>query len=210
MSFGFTHLVVNGCSYTRCVGLKNPSKDGWPALLANMLGVQLIDLATPGGGNGAIFRTTLDFIHTNPLPNPLYLIAFSHSSRREEYLQSKGAYCNLHLNQLMTTNLEKILISEYNQLEYSKNKLRYWLATVNTLKANNISYLTTDFMPDFDIDLSTHCPELYAAVNNDSNRIEDFFKLCIGLPKLPCGHEDLPAMQIIADYAYNEIKKRWH
>jgi hypothetical protein len=211
MNFGFSHLIVNGCSYTSCVGLENPDEDGWPKLLANRLGVPLINLAEPGSGNDRLFRTTVDHVYNNPLPNPLYLLAFSHSSRREEYLgHSKKDYYNLHLNHAAQTELERILITEYNQIEYSKTKLRYWVTIVNTLKANNISYLTTDFMPDFELNPRNYSPDLYDAVNTDINRIEDFFRLCDGLPKLPCGHETLTTMKIIAEYAYKEIEKRWH
>lgn len=218
MNFGFSHLIVNGCSFTYCQGLKNPLEEGWPKLLADKLGIPVINLSKPGSGNDRIFRTTIDSIYTNPVPNPLYVIAFSHSSRREEYLNTKrdstiDEYTNIHLNQSATIELERILMLEYNQLEYSKRKLRYWLALVNTFKVNNISYLTTDFIQDKPEDLQilikNHKP-IYDAINNDPNRIENREAIINNIPTLPCGHDDYPAMTVIADYLYKEIEKRWH
>jgi hypothetical protein len=83
---------------------------------------------------------------------------------------------------------------------------------VNTFKANNISYLTTDFIPDLPKDiikLKNSYSELWDAVNNDPNRIIDLEQLTRGLDKLPCGHEDYPAMPILANYIHEEIRKRW-
>ena len=37
-----THLVVNGCSWTYCQGLDDPKTQGWPALLAKKLGVEVL------------------------------------------------------------------------------------------------------------------------------------------------------------------------
>jgi hypothetical protein len=50
---------------------------------------------------------------------------------------------------------------------------------------------------------------LWDAVNNDPNRIIDLEQLTRGLDKLPCGHEDYPAMPILANYIHEEIRKRW-
>jgi hypothetical protein len=216
MTNNFSHLVVNGCSLTVCAGLDNPAEQGWPKLIADKLGIPLINLAKSGSGNDYILRTTVEHVYKNPLHNPLYIVAFSHSSRREEYCAEIKTYDQLHINYKPFNELtyyEKGYALNYDPIDRVKVKINLWLGVVNTLRANKISYLTTDYIPELtqDIDeLSKSYGELITAVNNDPNRLVDFEFLTRGMPKLPCGHEDLPAMQILADYTYKEIQKRWH
>ena len=54
-----SHLVVNGCSFTRCQGITNPDIDGWPALLAKKLNVPVVNLAKNGSGCDGIYLRTL-------------------------------------------------------------------------------------------------------------------------------------------------------
>jgi hypothetical protein len=219
MTNNFSHLVVNGCSFTYCEGLRYPLLEGWPKLLAEKLDVPLINLAKPGTGNDRIVRTTVEHIYKNPLPNPLYIIAFSHSSRREEYYRFfRGAplndYQQLHFNQPKDlTESVRFFVENYNPIVYSQKKIRLWLSIVNTFKANNISYLTTDFIPDLTKDiikLKSSYGELLDAVNNDPNRLVNLEQLTRDIAKLPCGHEDYPAMPVLANYIHEEIRKRWH
>jgi len=52
-------LIANGCSYTRGAELDRPEREAWPALLAARLGVPVVNLASDGGSNRRIVRTTL-------------------------------------------------------------------------------------------------------------------------------------------------------
>jgi hypothetical protein len=221
MQHNFSHLVVNGCSFTVCEGLEYPEEQGWPKIVADKLGIPLINLAQGGAGNDRILRTTTEYIYQNPLPNPLYIIAFSQSSRREEYFKIRGNhelhdYAQIYLTR--SIGIRRIpgmqfFADQYDQLIYSQRKIMFWLHLLNTLKMNNLSYLTTDFIPDHEYeieDIKKHgYQNLVDAITNDPNRITNFEYITRGLPKLPCGHESLPTMQIIADYAYEEIQKRW-
>jgi hypothetical protein len=215
MNFYFSHLVVNGCSFTYGDGLENPAEQNWAALLAAKMNISLINLATSGAGNDRILRTTIEHIYDNPLPNPLYIIAFSHASRREEfYGGSNGVYRQLHLNQPIKflTDQEQFFLYHYDQLDYNKKKIRFWLSLVNTLKANGISYMTTDAMPTDHIEsaeLAKKYRGLYQAVNNDQNRLTNFADICRDLIALPCGHYTPATMQVLADYTYDQIQKRW-
>lgn len=216
MNFGFSHLIVNGCSFTYCQGLNNPLEEGWPKLLADKLGIPVTNLAKKGRGNDRIYRTTLNNLYFNNFPNPLYIIAFSHSSRREEYYTKTDDYRLLNVKNRdfdELTDFEKGYVLNFNRLEYAKSKIRYWLGLQNTFKVNNISYLMTDYMlDDYDVlqeVLKTYKP-LYDAVQNDPNKVQDLELLTKVMPKLPCGHDDYPAMPVIADYLYKEIEKRWH
>jgi hypothetical protein len=58
-----THLVVNGCSWTYCQGLEDPKNQGWPKLLADQLGCEVVNLAIPGTGNDTIHRRTYEYVH---------------------------------------------------------------------------------------------------------------------------------------------------
>ena len=113
------------------------------------------------------------------------------------------------------------------------------MSLVNTFRANNISYLTTDYIPDRPeeiLNLRFVFPKrfektavslryddsknkkiiprpsydaMWNAINDDVNRITDLEQLTRGISKLPCGHDDYPAMPVLANYIYEEIRKRW-
>jgi hypothetical protein len=207
--------------------------EGWPNLLAEKLNIPLVNLATPGAGNDRIVRTTVEYLYNNPLPNPLYVIAFSHSSRREEFYKDINKYELIsgvyHQSINDYTPYEQGYLENFDILEYSKIKVRLWLSLVNTFKATNISYLTTDYIPDRPeeiLNLRFGIPQrfgdrkvslapppnynaMWNAINNDVNRITDLEKLVTGINKLPCGHDDYPAMPVLANYVYEEIRKRW-
>jgi hypothetical protein len=216
MTNNFSHLVVNGCSLTYCEGLQYPLEEGWPKLLAEKLNVPLVNLATPGAGNDRIVRTTVEHLYNNPLPNPLYVVAFSHSSRREEFYKHLDNHKLISVHNKSMDNLtpyEVGYLQNFDTLVHSKTKTRLWLSLVNTFKANNIKYLTTDFIPDSlaEIEnLKQSYSLLWDEINNDDNRITDLEQLTRNIHKLPCGHEDYPAMPVLANYIHEEIRKRWH
>lgn len=47
-------LVTLGCSHTYGEGVKNPSKESWPAILSQMLNYELLNLGESGGSNRMI------------------------------------------------------------------------------------------------------------------------------------------------------------
>ncbi len=230
MNSDFSHLVVNGCSFTYCQGLQSPLTEGWPNLLAEKLNIPLVNLASPGAGNDRIVRTTIEYLYNNPLPNPLYVIVFSHSSRREEFYKDIKDYRLISgINNKSISNytlFEQGYLENFDILEYSKIKIRLWLSLVNTLKANDIKYLVSDYMPDSPEEIlnlrfgptdnakrvrprQTY-DKLWDAIEGDVNRITNLGQLTGSISKLPCGHEDYPAMPVLANYIYEEIRKRWH
>lgn len=72
-------LYVNGDSFTYGTGVD--SQDTWPSLLAQRLGMDLVNDAVPGGSNDRIVRTSLDFM-TRHRPD-LVVIAWSSFLRTE-------------------------------------------------------------------------------------------------------------------------------
>ena len=59
----YRYLVVNGCSQTQ--GQNCHIDKIWPKLLANRLGLELINLATPGAGWYTLENSTVSFINNN-------------------------------------------------------------------------------------------------------------------------------------------------
>jgi hypothetical protein len=55
----FELLITNGCSYTRGAELADPKRESWPARLAERLDAQVVNIASDGGSNRRIVRTTV-------------------------------------------------------------------------------------------------------------------------------------------------------
>jgi hypothetical protein len=95
-----SHLVVIGCSFSYGAGLENPKEDSWAALLSKKLNVPVVNLSSCGGGNDRIMRRLYEYHYLNSSKNnnPLYIITFSHSSRREEYIRAANDYVVISMN----------------------------------------------------------------------------------------------------------------
>lgn len=52
-------LIANGCSVTLGTECDKPARDSWPAVLADLLGLPLANLACNGGSNRRLVRTTV-------------------------------------------------------------------------------------------------------------------------------------------------------
>ena len=230
----FSHLVVNGCSFTYCQGLEDPATQGWPALLSKKIGVPVVNLAIPGCGNDAIMRTTYRYFYKNLRHhnNPLYIVVLSHSSRKEQFFRYRSGaeyydYRGLVLDDKAmeaatrrfvqpTIELDKlydILYAKQLDLdECERMKLTYAASILNLFKAHNVSYLLSDYIPGHhdDLDkLKNDHPAMFEYVMSDAYKLEDFNRLTMNLPRLPCGHDGLEAQEVLAEYCYNEIIKRY-
>lgn len=218
-----SHLVVNGCSFSYCQGIDDPHINGWPALLASQLGVPVVNLSIGGSGNDSILRRTYEYFYQNqllyPESKPLYIIAFSDAPRREEFFKKyKGKtvaeYMTLDLQassiDLTATlsdvdNIDKVV--EYSHLmnlsfeACERKKFISWNSIINLFKANNVPYLTGDFMPTRDENIEkymkTNFKGLYDNALNDVNYAGDLSALTQHYTKLSCGHDSEEAMPII-------------
>ena len=87
-----SHLVVNGCSWTYGSELDSPEEESWPKLVANKLGIPVVNLAIPGSGNDSILRRTSEYLFQNLAFNskPLVIIAWSQITRREGWDKTLG------------------------------------------------------------------------------------------------------------------------
>lgn len=223
-----SHLVVNGCSFTYCQGLENPKITGWPALLAKKLGVPVVNIAARGSGNDAITRRTYEYFYKDKknLNNPLYIIAWSYSTRREEYQE---VYKNQEIKEffgistggwdddsVLEKELVKNMLSHEGLLACERKKLLFGLAVKQLFLSNNIPYIMTDFIPQHDLnvtkDLEKQFPEMFDDFYHDANKILDLEKLGRDHKDkiLSCGHYASEMMPIIADFVYDEIVKRYN
>jgi len=215
-----SHLVVNGCSFTFCQGLVNPKIEGWPALVASRLGLPVVNLAARGSSCDGILRRTYDYFYRDLKNNnkPFYVTGWTAAIRREEYLDHKGCFTPVFVNN-PTTPLEQYLASQMTLRGISLQevkKLIYWSSVINLMKTNNIPYIMTDFIPRGTPErkfLERYYSEIYTLVENDSNRIQDITAYIDPFKKdnyfLPCGHYSAEGNKIIADFIYNNICERY-
>lgn len=220
MTIEISHIVTNGCSFTYCQGLDNPSEQGWPALLGKKLNVPVVNLGIKGSGNDAIYRRTVDYLYSNKNfdSKPLYIIAFSQAMRREEYLTEYKNHKVNHFHNLATFGDEPIerAIFEHidNTGEYFMEfkKLMYWISTHNLFKANNVPYITTNYMADHNPSISllkNNCKNLYESVHNDEYRVKNFYEITRHLDKTSCGHDGLESQIAVANYCYSILLEKY-
>jgi hypothetical protein len=211
-----SHLVVNGCSFTYCDGLEDPSTQGWPALLANKLGVPVVNLAWGGSGNDRIYRKTVDYFFKDFGSDPFYIIGMSSSSRREEYDRHIGDFFHINLvdsygyPDRWRKKLEEILVSNLDPTVLAVKKLNLWLSIINLFKSTNTNYLITDMIGighPLDAETRKLHPKLYDYVINDPNHVASTRHL--PLSTLRCGHDDAVSQILIAEYMYSELTNRY-
>lgn len=219
MTLQISHLVVVGCSFAYGDELDDPKTQSWAALLGKRLGVPVVNISGKGAGNDRIQRRLFEY-HYLDFPNknyPLYIIAYSQASRREEYLVDRGDYM------VIDETLDNIFSKDYNfsrphiynsdEQKLNRKKLLIQASILNFLRAQNVNYLTTDNIPysqDEELYLEANFNAMYNDVMNDFNRLADFAELVKDMPKLPFGHEGYEAQELLANYTYDEIIKRNH
>lgn len=225
-----SHLVVIGCSFSYGDGLENPKDQSWPGLLSKKLNIPVVNLSSRGGGNDRIMRRLYEYHYLNSSKNnnPFYIIPFSHSSRREEYVKTTNDYMVGH--SIISTgdyivvdmkpepkSMKKGLFSapsilNYDPLISARKKLMIQSYIADFFSANNLNYLTTDFMPDVEDELSNLqelYPLVYDKIYSDRFKIEDLEKISRNYAKLPCGHDNIEAQIEIGNYVYDELITRY-
>lgn len=216
MSIDVSHLVILGCSFSYGQGLDNPRQEAWAGLLANRFNVPVVNLASKGGGNDRIMRKLFEYSYLDTKDsNPLYIVAFSHSSRREEYIMSKDDYhtIDMHPSSLFSSNEDftRPAIMNYNQEIMTIRKIMIQSYILNFFQANNMNYLFTDFCPDTEDDLE-NAQKIFSAaydrVYNDPYKLIDLSNFSKQYAPLACGHDGVEAQKDIANYLENEIVTR--
>lgn len=228
MTIEITHLVTVGCSFTYCQALYDPPNQGWPRLLANKLGVPLVNLGEPGSSNDGIARRTYNYFYKNLPTNskPLFVVAMSQNVRREEYFtefdhdsgfgpEQINDYHGLTIGDKKNP-VAKAIYEQMNDIGVYKSqerKLRLWASIINLFKANNIPYVISDYIPytdeETELYIKLNYPELNKYINMDSNKLKDFSFITKGYPKaMDKGHDGPDAQIVLADYIYKQLLKR--
>jgi hypothetical protein len=217
MSVDISHLVVIGCSFSYGDGLANPKEDSWAGLLSKKLNVPVVNLSSRGGGNDRIMRRLHEYHYLNSSKNnnPFYILAFSHSSRREEYIREDNDYMVVSMNpdpaMMKRAPFSAPSVLNYDPLISARKKLMVKSYIQDFLTLHNINYLTTDFMPDREDELQSLCeiyPTVYEKVYTDKYRLKNLSEISINYPKLSCGHDGIEAQLEIENYVYDELIAR--
>jgi len=213
-----SHLVVIGCSFSYGDGLTNPKEDSWAGLLSKKLNVPVVNLSSRGGGNDRIMRRLYEYHYLNSSKNnnPFYIIAFSHSSRREEYIRAANDYMVVSMkndpDQMNKESFSAPSVLNYDSFISARKKLMVRSYVSDFLNINNINYLVTDFMPDNEDELQSLneiYPTVYEKIYTDKYRLKNLNDISIKYPRLPCGHDDKEAQIEIGNYIYDELIARY-
>ena len=213
-----SHLVVIGCSFSYGDGLDNPKDQSWAGLLSKKLNVPVVNLSTRGGGNDRIMRRLYEYHYLNSSNNnnPFYIIAYSHSSRREEYFKSAENYMVVDMKYDPVLSKKEPFsldcIRNYDPIVAVRKKLMIRSYIADFFSANKLNYLTTDFMPDTEAELDylrETYPIAYDRIYSDKFRIQDLEKISRNYPKLPCGHDGVDAQLVMAEYIHDEILSKY-
>lgn len=224
MALEISHLVTNGCSFTYCQGLYDPPTEGWPRLLAEKLGVPVVNIASPGSSNEGIYRRTYDYFYKN-LPTgskPLFIIAMSQNTRREEYFADSEYglfqdYRNICVNDSIVLSKEIYKNMDDMGICFMEvRKLMQWQSIINLFESNNTPYITSDYIPDTSKDdfINTYVrknhPGLNHSIRSNPNTLKNFVDITRKYPKaLDKGHDGPEAQIVLADYIYNQLIKRY-
>jgi hypothetical protein len=225
-----SHLVVIGCSLSYGDGLANPKEDSWSAILSKKLNVPVVNLSSRGGGNDRIMRRLYEYHYLNLSKNnnPLYILAFSHSSRREEYIRtvndymvghgviSTGDYMVVSMKndptQMAKEPFSAPAVLNYDPFVSARKKLMVRSYIQDFLTLHNMNYLVTDFMPDREDEmqsLSELYPQVYNRIYTDKYRLKNLTEISNKYPRLPCGHDGIEAQVEIGNYVYDELITRY-
>lgn len=207
-----SHLVTNGCSYTYCQGLDHPEKEGWPKLLADKLGVKVVNLAVMGSSNPSIHRRTYEYAIQNLKTNsfPLFVIGWTHHWRQEYYDNSLPGYRGIAYP-IETTNLnveQEYILHTWNKNEHFRRTLINQSSTKALFNSLNIPYLMSDFSNDTGPITQTTKNKYSFMINYIHDKFypsPTFYDITDNRPKLPCQHHTKDTQHVLANIIYDKL-----
>ena len=152
-------LITFGCSYTYgqslpdCVNMPitdlisfTPSQLGWPKLVADKLGVELINMAHPGSSNFEILYTLLEFKFEK---DDIVVIMWSHYLRDLFFTRLfKSLFFRRRLGLWKNTVIGRRWIDQMSERDYAMKTWVYMHHAGLHLKSNNIKYIHYPAAPD--------------------------------------------------------------
>jgi len=170
-----SHLVVNGCSCSKGVGLLS-HEVSWPEILADKLNLPLVNIAVGGSGNPAIHRRNMEYFHLNlqHANNPLVLNVWSQYWREEVWRVDRLGYSPLSRMHKETRifwplEVKSVFKARADNLDpeedyYDKAFFLNWddkhhyirtltakLSTIALLERHNYRYLNFDYFNDMEL-----------------------------------------------------------
>ena len=216
-----SHLVVNGCSWSYGYGLDNPREQAWPALLARILGCELVNLAVPGCGNESITRRTYEYVYENKRfgNNPLFVIVFSQLWRKEVWMHNyygstTNDYVTMYPAHQRAGNPQEVAwLHEFNEEDFLRKNMLMKCSTKALLESLQYPHIICDFPDDgvnqeFIDKVNGRFPNWY----NEYQSINDcgpINRLTANLDKTACQHPGPSAQIALADALYDVIKKKY-
>jgi hypothetical protein len=140
-------LLTNGCSFTEGYGLVD-RQSNWPSQLGICLNQNPVNLALGGASNDRIFRTTIEYLNTNPTPG-LVVIGWTVFNRAElesdtgMYLRLTNIDCLPDTAEVTKdfTNIHKFWLTNlYNQYMSYRNWVHYVLHLQDYFDSKQIKY----------------------------------------------------------------------
>jgi hypothetical protein len=207
-------LVTSGCSFTYGQGLSDPPSQAWPALVADLLGMQVTNLGTRGAGNVFIANQILDHHAQHGLAD-FYIIAWSHWARFDFGDSTSNRVIHLsqgshnHLSQLR----ELIFTKHMNPIYLYKKYLNTVLMMQTWFKAQSANYIMFDALAGLHQGSYIADPVNRALARQiDQTRfiefgIKNFDNWTDIRHRLPCGHPDAVAHSQMADILFREISR---
>lgn len=146
-----SRLITFGCSYTYGIGLPDcinvplidlvrpPSKMGWPALVANYLNLDLVNMSYPGASNFEILYSILEFKFK---PSDTIVIMWSHYLRDIFFTRwFKFVMFRRRLGPWKTTPLGKKWINQLSERDYAMKTWIYMHHASLHLEKLNLKYI---------------------------------------------------------------------
>lgn len=135
-------LVTAGCSFTFGQGLPDPQTQSWPALLANKLNLECINLGHCGSSNEFITNTVIKHFLINDPSDCFLIIAYSGIERLSfGYYNDDENIIHLTPTSRKWTNLAKAIYPEYSNEVYATRKYFLDISRTQTwLEKKEINY----------------------------------------------------------------------
>jgi hypothetical protein len=183
--------------------------------------VPVVNLSIPGAGNETIHRRTYEYFFED-LPNnnnPLYIIGWSQTWRKEEWCRKyynkylPNGYQTLAFPDNKPRNFyEAALLDNWSEEDFFRRTMLARQSINSLFKANNVPHLTTFFANPENLETPSFVEKFKNAsdyLDKHSVLIEPMYKLTAYCKKLPCGHDGLETMEIISNYIHGEIISKY-
>ena len=202
-------LVTAGCSFTFGQGLSNPKTQSWPAVLANKLGLECVNLGHCGASNEFITNTVIKHFLINDPGDCFLIIAYSGIERMSfGYHNDDEQLVHLTPNSRIFKKLSDTIYPEFTNQVYATRKLLLdMMRTQAWLEKKDISYAMVNGFATLSIeDQETRWYYNQLNQKNLINFTTITFNVIVKDEKLFDGHPNEIGHQRIANKLYENLQ----